>query len=153
MLLLQLIFDRLVGGERILISIAVPRRIGTRGVSSSATNGRALLSSSVPDGAFPISYASMSPGLIITLQSSGKMLSQEPFSDQANTDATTVDDLLGCQGTDLYPPWDAELDSDRELLVDMASGAGVLGLGGCFASAGASDTASSSDSSELSVSE
>lgn len=35
--------DRAVGGERILISMAVPRRIGTKGVSSRATKGR-------PDG-------------------------------------------------------------------------------------------------------
>ena len=43
-LLLQVILDRSVGGERILMSIAVPRRMGTRGVNSSATMGRPLLS-------------------------------------------------------------------------------------------------------------
>lgn len=43
-LLLVIILDRFVGGERTLISMAVPRRMGTSGVNSRPTSGLVLLS-------------------------------------------------------------------------------------------------------------
>lgn len=79
------ILDFSVGGERILMSRAVPRRRGTRGVSSTPIRGGLLTSKSEPSEepseasresvGLPkdasISKASMSPGVMIILHSSG----------------------------------------------------------------------------------
>ena len=46
MLLPEVIFEFAVGGERMEMSMAVPRRRGTRGVNSRATSGRSLWRSS-----------------------------------------------------------------------------------------------------------
>ena len=87
-----------VGGERIEMSRAVPRRRGTSGVNSSATSGRTPfvdgLGSSglaIPeDTAFacPMSKASMSPGVTTISHSSGWRLSHVPPSDHEKMHAT-----------------------------------------------------------------
>ena len=73
------ILEFAVGGERMEISRAVPRRIGTRGVSSSPTSGGSLLDASRSSSwrgldwewAAVNSNASMSPGVITMLHSFG----------------------------------------------------------------------------------
>lgn len=144
MLLLEVIFDRSVGGDRMLMSIAVPRRRGTSGVSSIEMSGRDDRDDRSDEFEFEsgvILKASMSPGLTTMLHSSGVRLSQLPLSDQPNRDATTLLDLAGCTGTVRYPLWDAELEGERELVSEVAVAVSwILGLG--------SSDSSSSDSEE-----
>lgn len=82
-----------VGGLRIEMSIAVPWRRGTRGVSSRAINGR-LLAGRIGwasgwwwECAAVSLKASIRPGETITLHSSGWRSSQKPRLDQENMDA------------------------------------------------------------------
>jgi hypothetical protein len=105
-----------------LMSIAVPRRIGTNGVSSMEMRGREERDVRSGEDEFesgPILNASIRPGLTIMLHSSGTRLSQLPLSDQAKMDATALVDLVGCNGTVRYPPCDAELEGDKELASDV----------------------------------
>lgn len=84
MLLLCWKEEVLVGGERMEMSSAVPRRIGTRGVSSSAMMGlgRVLGLVGVFVGFGMVSKASIRPGVMMIRQSFGCMLSQQPLVDQ-----------------------------------------------------------------------
>jgi len=70
--------DEAVGGERMEISSAVPRRNGTRGVSSSATRGREISDEGADEAsevegregmAFNLK-ASIRPGVMLILHSS-----------------------------------------------------------------------------------
>lgn len=100
MLLLEVILDRSVGGERTLMSMAVPRRMGTRGgVSSREMSGLDDCESELRSGSVPRAKASIKPGLTTMLHSSGSNVSQLPLLDQANTDAIALEVLEGCRGT------------------------------------------------------
>lgn len=96
MFVLEVILDRSVGGERMLMSMAVPRRIGTSGVSSMEMRGLEDLEG---DDSEPILNASIRPGLTVMLHSSGSKLSQFPLSDHAKIDAIALEDLAGWSGT------------------------------------------------------
>lgn len=82
MLLLCWKVEVLVGGERMEMSRAVPRRIGTRGVSSRAMMGRVVAFLGVFVGFEMASKASIRPGVMTIRQSSRCMLSQQPLVDQ-----------------------------------------------------------------------
>lgn len=114
MLLLEVIFEFGVGGERTLMSSAVPRRRGTRGVNSMAIRGFSLScdtdesSESVSERSVTltglecaalISKTSIKPGVMTTLHSSGCRLSHVPLSDHEKIDAMAFVALLGCAGT------------------------------------------------------
>lgn len=84
------------------MSIAVPRRIGTSGVSSMEMRGLEDRDVRSGDDEFEtgsVLKASIKPGLTIMLHSSGIRLSQLPLSDQAKMFATAFVDLVGCNGT------------------------------------------------------
>lgn len=114
MLLLEVIFEFGVGGDRTLMSSAVPRRRGTSGVSSIAINGlsrscdidessesvseRSVTLAGIECAAL-ISKTSIRPGVMTTLHSSGWRLSHVPLSDQEKIDAMDFVALLGCAGT------------------------------------------------------
>lgn len=128
MLLVVFRIELAVGGERMLISNAVPRRNGTIGVSSNATSGcwsgEELRSpeSSVspspgalgPECAADILNASISPGDTTIEHSSGCSCSHMPLSDHAQIVAMVLDfSFLGTvvdEGTLLYGPCEAESD-------------------------------------------
>ena len=80
-----------------LMSIAVPRRIGTRGVSSIEMIGLGGLEApSVELALASVDLnASMRPGLTLMVHSSGSILSQLPFSDHAKMDAIALEDFEG----------------------------------------------------------
>lgn len=109
-----------------LISMAVPLRMGTRGVSSIEISGFDR------ESAF-ILNASMRPGLMVILHSSGSKVSQVPFSDHAKMDAMALEDFVGCNGTVRYPLCDAELEGDRELASELPDSR-RLGLGSSLSS-------------------
>ena len=105
------ILEFVVGGERMEMSRAVPRRSGTRGVSSNATRGRndasedrvepfpsrlegAVCGLMGSEWAGLISYASIRPGVMTMLHSSGCRGVQWPAFDQVKMDAIVRAALL-----------------------------------------------------------
>lgn len=113
-----------VGGDRMEMSRAVPRRRGTKGVSSIATKG---LTPCV-DGLTPVaslnwpatacacakSNASISPGVTTISHSSGCMLSHEPLSFQERIQATDLAAPFVLGGTARYGAWDGESEGRRD---------------------------------------
>jgi hypothetical protein len=98
-LLLARIKELGVGGDLIEMSSAVPRRKGTKGVTSNAIRGwtplpeglvRSLPTNPVGTASF-MSKASISPGVTTITHSSGCNTSHAPRSDHEKIDATVFE--------------------------------------------------------------
>lgn len=111
-----------VGGDRIDMSRAVPRRSGTNGVNSKATKGLTPfvegLSSQFPVFetalACAMSKASIKPGVTTISHSSGCRLSQDPLSDHEKMHATDFADPLDDGGTARYGACEGESEGPSE---------------------------------------
>ena len=103
-LLLARIRELTVGGDRMEMSRAVPRRSGTRGVTSKAIRGFTPLAdglvtsllSGVTGLTSPMSKASINPGVTTMAHSWECKLSQTPWSDHENTEAIVLEAWFAC---------------------------------------------------------